>query len=153
IAYEFMVLQYDGSGNFRIASATPATAGQLGMLGMSGINRWTFPSASNAYIATAADNGNMISSFNSPSSFMAVTLPTTTAISNGWTIGIESNNGKTMSVQANGVAGGNILIPGPLGAVTSFGLATNNGVPWNFETAVLQFDGSNFRVMSMTPQS
>ncbi len=59
VAYEYMVVQFDGS-NFRIASATPATAAALGMLGMSGINRWSFPSASTSYPAGASDNGNMI---------------------------------------------------------------------------------------------
>jgi hypothetical protein len=148
IAYEAMVLQFDGSGNFRIVSATPATAAGLNMLGAAGISRWSFPSAATAYLAAAGDNGNMISSYNSPGPFMAVTLPSTTAIATGWTIGIASDNGKTMSVQTNGVSGGNILVPGFLGQVTSFSLSQQN-----FEQAVLQYDGSNFRVMSMTPVS
>jgi hypothetical protein len=151
IAYEFVVVQYDNNGagsNFRILSATPATAAALNMLGSSGISRWSFPSGSTAYLATAADNGNMVSSFNSPSSFMAVTLPSTTAINQGWTIGIASDNGKTMSAQVNAVSGGSILMPGSLGAVSSFSL-------WNqaYESAVLEFDGANFRVMAMTPIS
>jgi hypothetical protein len=144
IAYEYAALQYDGSGNFRVVSATPATAHALGMLGSAGIVRWSFPSALTAYTATAADNGNMVSSFNSPSSFMAVTLPSTGAINQGWTIGIAADNGKAMSVQVNGVSGGKILLAGSLGQVTSFAVAAN-------ENAVLQFDGSNFRVLSMRP--
>jgi hypothetical protein len=148
VAYEYMVLQYDGSGNFRVVEATPATAAAIGMLGTSGINRWSFPSGSTAYNATQADNGNMISSFNSPSTFMAVTLPQTTGIEPGWTIGVVSDNGKTMSVQVNGTNGGSILMPGTLGAVSSFSLDTAN-----YESAVLQFDGANFRVVSMTPAS
>jgi hypothetical protein len=148
IAYEAMVLQYDGSGNFRIVSATPATAGQLDMLGTAGINRWSFPSASTAYTAAIGDNGNAISSYNSPGAFMAVTLPSTTAINQGWTIGIISDNGKTMSVQVNGVAGGAILLPGSLGSTTPFSLWQNN-----YENAVLEFDGSNFRVVSISAAS
>jgi hypothetical protein len=148
IAYEYMVLQYDGSGNFRIASATPATAGQLNMLGMSGIVRWTFPSASNAYVATAADNGNMVSSSNSPSSFMAVTLPPTAAIVPGWTIGIQCDNNKTMSVQVPNGSTASILLPGTSGSVTSFSLAQQS-----LESAVLEYDGQNFRLVSMTPVS
>jgi hypothetical protein len=147
IAYEFMAIQYDGSSNFRIVSATPATAAALGMLGSSGINRWSFPAGSSAYAAAAADDGNMISSFNSPSPFMAVTLPSATAIARGWTVGIAQDNGKVMSVQTNGVSGGEILLTGTKGAVTSFTLAAN------YETAVLQFDGTNFRVLAMTPIS
>jgi hypothetical protein len=119
------------------------------MLGMSGINRWSFPSASNAYLAGAADNGNMISSYNSPSSFMAVTLPPTTTLNPGWTIGVTGDNGKVMSVQVNGVAGGQILMPGLGGARASLSLSTLG----NYESAVLQFDGSDFRVLSMTPFS
>jgi hypothetical protein len=148
VAYEYMVLQYDNSGNFRIVSTTPATAAAIGILGSAaGITRWSFPSASTAYAATAVDNGNMISSFNSPSTFMAVTLPPTTTINRGWTIGIAQDNTKVMSVQTNGVAGGSILLPGTEGTVTSFSLAAN------YESAVLQFDGSNFRVVAMTPIS
>jgi Pectate lyase superfamily protein len=153
VAYEYMVLQYDaagggGAGNFRIVSATPATAAAIGMLGESGIDRWSFPSGSTAYQATVADNGNMISSYNSPSAFMAVTLPPITAIEPGWTIGIVSDSGKAMSVQVNGTSGSSILMPGTLGAVSSFSLRNAND-----ESAVLQFDGSNFRVVSMTPAS
>jgi hypothetical protein len=147
VAYEYLALQYDANGsagNFRVVAASPATAHALNMLGSSGITRWSFPSASTAYVATAADNGNMISSYNSPSSFMAVTLPSTAAINQGWTVGIAADNGKAMSVQVNGVSGGKILLAGSLGQVTSFAVAAN-------ENAVLQFDGSNFRVLSMRP--
>ncbi len=147
VAYEAMVIQYDGTGNFRILSATPATADQLQMLGTSGINRYSFPSGSTAYNATFADNGNMISSANSPSSFMAVTLPATTTLSPGFMIGIQCDDGKTMSVQTNG-GGVGILLPGTLGAVASFSLKTQS-----LENAVLQFDGQYFRLVSMTPQS
>jgi Pectate lyase superfamily protein len=147
VAYEAMVIQYDGSGNFRIVSATPATAGQLQMLGTSGINRYSFPSGSTAYTATFADNGNMISSANSPSSFMAVTLPATATLSQGFTIGIQCDNNITMSVQtSNGSAG--ILLPGGAGSVASFTL-----FPQTLENAVLQFDGQYFRVVWMAPLS
>ena len=147
IAYEAMVIQYDGSGNFRIVAATPATAGQLQMLGTSGINRYSFPSGATAYSATFADNGNMISSANSPSSFMAVTLPATSTLSPGFTIGIQCDNNKTMSVQTHGSAVG-ILLPGGAGAVASFSLATQS-----LENAVLQWDGQYFRLVAMTPVS
>jgi hypothetical protein len=140
-------LQFDGS-NFRVVEATPATAAALGMLGTSGITHWSFPASSAAYDATAADNGNMISSFNSPQPYLAVTLPPVTAINPGWTIGIAQDNGKGASVQVNSASGGEILMPGVVGATTSFSLADLND-----ENAVLQFDGSNFRVVSMTPIS
>ena len=144
-AYEFLVLQYDGSGNFRVVDATPATAQAIGMIGASGISHWSFPAVS-AYAATVADNGNVVSSFNSPLSYMAVTLPSTTAIPMGWTIGIATDSGKSASVQVNGTSGGHILFPGSGAAATSASLASGN-----YELLVLQFDGSNFRIVEATP--
>jgi hypothetical protein len=76
-----------------------------------------------------------------------VTLPSTTAIPVGWTIAIASDNGKNMAAQVNGTAGGQILIPGTLGAKSSLSLSANTS---GYEMAVLQFDGSNFRVVSAT---
>ncbi len=144
-AYEFLVLQYDGSGNFRVVGTTPATAQAIGMIGAASVSHWSFPSTS-AYIATVADNGNVVSSYNSPASYMAVTLPLTTAIPMGWTLGLATDSGKTMSVQVNGTAGGHILYPGSGAAATSATLATGN-----YELLVLRFDGSNFRVTEATP--
>ncbi|HEV2100541.1 MAG TPA: glycosyl hydrolase family 28-related protein [Stellaceae bacterium] len=142
-AYEFLVLQYDGGGNFRVVGATPATAQAIGMIGSASISHWSFPSTS-AYDATLADNGNVISSFNSPASYMAVTLPSTTAIPMGWTLALATDSGKTMSVQVNGTAGGHILYPG--NSATSTTLASGS-----YELLALQFDGSNFRVTEATP--
>jgi hypothetical protein len=144
-AYEFLVLQYDGSGNFRVVDATPATAQAIGMIGTGGISHWSFPAVS-AYAAAVADNGNVVSSFNSPLSFFAVTLPSTTAIPMGWTIGIASDSNKTASVQVNGASGGHIVFPGSGAIATSASLASGN-----YELLVLQFDGSNFRVVEATP--
>src|SRR6516162_5702391 len=144
-AYEFLVLQYDGSGNFRVVDATPATAQAIGMIGTGGISHWSFPAVS-AYAAAVADNGSILSTFNSPLSFFAVTLPSTTAIPMGWTIGIASDSNKTASVQVNGSAGGHILFPGGGATATSAALASGN-----YELLVLHFDGSNFRVIKATP--
>jgi hypothetical protein len=144
-AYEFMVLQYDGNGIFRILDATPATAQGVGMIGVAGISHWSFPAAS-AYPATVADNGNAISSVNSPLPYLAVTLPSTTTLPMGWTIGIATDGNKTASVQVNGTSGGRILYPGSGATVTSASLAAGN-----YELLVLQFDGGNFRVIEATP--
>jgi hypothetical protein len=144
-AYEFLVLQYDGSGNFRVVDATPATAQAIGTIGTGGISHWSFPVVS-AYAAAVSDNGNVVSSFNSPLSFFAVTLPSTTAIPMGWTMGIASDSNKTASVQVNGTSGGHILFPGSGATATSASLASGN-----YELLVLQFDGSNFRVVEATP--
>jgi hypothetical protein len=148
-AYEFLVLQYDGSGNFRVVDATPATAQAIGTIGAGGITRWSFPSVS-AYAATVADNGGAVSSYNSPLPFLAVTLPPTSAIRMGWTMGFATDNGKSLAVQVNGSAGEKILLPEGGGTSTSsISLATNQ----NYEYAALQFDGSNYRVVAATPQT
>ncbi|HZU89653.1 MAG TPA: glycosyl hydrolase family 28-related protein, partial [Stellaceae bacterium] len=150
-AYEFLVLQYDasgngGTGNFRVLDATPATAQALGELGSASLSHWSFP-ATAAYSATIADNGNVISPFNSPQSYMAVTLPPGgSALPMGWTIGIASDSGKTMSVQVNATNGGHILFPGSGPSTTSFSLAAGD-----YEFAALRYDGSNFRITEVTP--
>lgn len=145
--YEFLMLQYDGGGNFRVEAATPGTATQLGMAGAGGISRWSFPAVS-AYSAALADNGNAISAFNSPLGYLTVTLPSTNAIGAGWTIAIANDNNKLAAVQVNGTSGGRILYPGSGAGQTSLSLAAGN-----YELAVLQFDGSNFRVAQVTPAS
>jgi len=144
-AYEFMVLQYDSNGIFRVLDATPATAQAIEMIGSAGISHWSFPAVS-AYAATDADNGNVISSVNSPQPYMAVTLPPTTALPMGWTIGITTDGNKTASVQVNGTSGGHILYPGSGATVTSVSLANVN-----YELLLLQFDGGNFRIVEATP--
>jgi hypothetical protein len=144
-AYEMMVLQYDGSGIFRVVDATPATAQAIGMIGASAISHWSFPAVS-AYAASAADNGNVVSSLNSPLSYFAVTLPSTTGLTMGWTIGIATDGNKTAAVQVNPSAGGNIIFPGSGATVTSASLASAN-----YELLVLQYDGGNFRVLEATP--
>ncbi|MFI4947991.1 MAG: glycosyl hydrolase family 28-related protein [Alphaproteobacteria bacterium] len=144
-AYEFLVLQYDGSGNFRVVEATPATAQAIGIIGSAGISHWSFPAVS-AYAATAADNGNVIGSANSPLSSMAVTLPPTTAISMGWTLAVASGGGKAQSLQVNGSSGGHILFPGSGAATTSAALASGSN-----EYLQVSFDGANFRVTAVTP--
>jgi hypothetical protein len=144
-SYEYVTLQYDGGGNFRIEQATPATARQLGMAGTGGLSRWLFPSA-NAYAAAVGDNGTAISAYNSPSSYLTVTLPSTTAINAGWTLAIANDNGKVAAVQVNGTSGGAILYPGSGASTSSLQLAAGN-----YENALLQFDGSNFRVLHLTP--
>ena len=145
--YEHAVLQYDGAGNFRVVAITPASAARLAMPGTSAISRWSFP-AVNAYAATAADNGSAISSFNAPGAGATVTLPAVSTIAQGWTIGVATDAGKTMTVAVSGGAGEKILIPGTLGAKTSLALSTNTA---GYELAILQFDGSNFRILSATP--
>jgi hypothetical protein len=143
--YEYATLQYDGGGGFRVEQVTPATAQQLGIAGMGGLSRWSFPSAS-AYTATVADNGNAISAYNSPAAYLTVTLPAASALNPGWTLAIANDNGKVAAVQTASGDSARILYPGSGAAVASLQLAAGN-----YEQAVLMFDGSNFRVMRLTP--
>ena len=59
---------------------------------------------------------------------------------------LTTDNGKTMSIQANGTSGGHILYPGSGGGVSSATLASGN-----YELVVLRFDGGNFRITEATP--
>src|SRR5712671_3332810 len=144
---EYVTLQYDGSSNFRVEQVTPATAQQLGIAGIGGLTRWNFPSVS-AYNAGVADNGAAISAFNSPLGYLAVTLPSIDRINPGWTLAIANDNGKTAALQVNATNGGHILYPGSGAAAGSVQLASGN-----YELAVVQFDGSNFRLLQVTPVS
>jgi hypothetical protein len=146
-SYEYLTLQYDGGGNFRVEQVTPATAQQLGLAGTSGVSRWSFPSAS-AYSAGVADNGAAISAYNSPLAYLTVTLPSVTAINPGWTLAIANDNGKLAALQVNATNGGHILFPGSGAATGSLQLAAGN-----YELAVVEFDGANFRLLQVTPAS
>ena len=144
--YEQAVLQFDGS-NFRLMQVTPVTAASIGMLGTNCTAKWNFPAVS-SYSAALADCGSVISAYNSPISSLTVTLPSTTAILAGWSMGFATDNGKSLTVQVNGTSGGNILMPGTRGAQSSMTLYGQN-----YEYLKLEFDGSNFRVVSVTPAS
>jgi hypothetical protein len=65
-------------------------------------------------------------------------------------MGFVTDNGKTMTVQVNGASGGHILYPA--GATGSAGNSVTLA-PVNYEFAALQFDGSNFRIVSITPRT
>ena len=122
----------------------------MGVIGNApGINRWSFP-AVGTYSASQSDSGNAVSSYNTPTSSLTVALPSTTSIGAGWMMGFATDNGKSTTVQVNGVSGGSILYPaGATGtAGTSVTLAATN-----YEFLALQFDGSNFRITSITPRS
>jgi hypothetical protein len=122
----------------------------MGVIGNApGINRWSFP-AVGTYSASQSDSGNAVSSYNTPTSSLTVALPSTTSIGAGWMMGFATDNGKTMNVQVNGVLGGNILYPA--GATGTAGASVTLAAT-NYEYLALQFDGSNFRIASITPRS
>jgi hypothetical protein len=132
-----VTLQYDGSGNFRVEQVTPATAQQLGLAGSGGLSRWSFPGAS-AYTASVADNGNVISTFNSPLGYLTATLPASTGLNPGWTFAIANDNNKVTAVQVAAGDTAKIIYPGSGATIGSLQLVSGD-----YELAVLQFDGSN----------
>jgi hypothetical protein len=137
-------LQFDGS-NFRLLQVTPASAAAIGLAGGTCIDKWVFPAVS-TYSAGLTDCGAFLSNYNTPIASLTVTLPATTAIAAGWRMGFASDNGKSLTVQVNATAGGNILMPGTRGAQTALTLYGQN-----YELLELEFDGSNFRIASATP--
>jgi Pectate lyase superfamily protein len=149
-AYEYLVLQYDNTSsgsNFRVVDATPATWQALGAIGSAGFSHWTFP-ATSAYQASLADNGNVLSSYNSPLGYFTMTLPASAGLTMGWTIGLASDSNKTTSLQLSPGDSARILFPGSGATTTGLTLAPNN-----YEFAGLRYDGSNFRVTTITPAS
>jgi hypothetical protein len=90
-----------------------------------------------------------LSSYNT-SAGLTVTLPATTTIAPGWTMGFATDDGKPLAVQVNEVSGGSILEPARGGTSTSsIALAAGQ----NYEFLQLRFDGSNFRIVGATPQT
>ncbi len=54
----------------------------------------------------------MLSSYNTTRG-LTVTLPSTTGLSPGWSMGFATDNGKGLTIQVNGTSGGHILYPLP----------------------------------------
>jgi hypothetical protein len=81
---------------------------------------------------------------------LTVTLPATPSIGTGWIMGFATDNGKITTVQVNGGAGEKILVP-TAGGTSSNSITLAPGQ--NYEYVTLQFDGSNFRVVTATPQT
>ena len=137
------MLQYDGSGNFRVLQARRRRRRR---------SEWPGPARSAdgcfrqqalmppSWTTTARRSR---ASIRRPS-YMTVTLPPVGAITAGWTIAVASDNSKSTSVQVNGGGGEKILVPGTLGAQNSLSLSSNTS---GYELVTLQFDGSNFRVL------
>src|SRR5262249_60365076 len=92
---------------------------------------------------------NILSSYNSLAG-LTVTLPATTILPTGWSMGFATDNTKSLSIQVNATSGGHIVWPGSGGAATALALAnTSQGA---YEFLVLQYDGGgNFRVVDAAP--
>ena len=115
--YEYVRLQSDGN-NWRIVSATRNTRLNMGFEPPPWPSNWLYP-ATSGYAATLGDNGNILSSYNTPAG-LAVTLPPTTNLPIGWSIGFATDNGKPLSIQVNTSSGGHIVWPGSGGAAISW---------------------------------
>jgi len=145
--YEFLAMRYDGS-NFRVTEVTPATATLMGMSGSDfSLNRFNFPNTS-TYVAQSSDGGNVLSSYNTNTGLI-VTLPVTSTIYQGWTMGFMTDNGRPLTVQVNGNALEKILIP-TQGGLPNSSITLGTG---NYEFVELKFDGANYRIVASTPQT
>ena len=135
--YEYVRLQSDGN-NFRLVSSTRNTRLANGFEPPPWPSNWLFP-ASSGYAAGLSDNGNVLSSYNSASG-LVVTLPSTSGIPDGWSMGFATDNNKGLTVQVNSTTGGHIVWPGSGGSQTSLAMAnTSQGA---YEFMVLQYDGN-----------
>jgi hypothetical protein len=143
--YEFLELQSDGN-NFRVVAGTRNTLATNGLQSRDWPGNWLYPSTS-GYAAQLGDNGNVLSSLNTTAG-LTVTLPPTTTLPSGWSMGFATDQGKSLKVQVNGTSGGHILYPlAAASGKTSLTLAGDQ-----YEYVTLQYDGSgNFRVEQVTP--
>ncbi len=95
--YEYAELVSDGS-QYRLTSATRNTRTANGVESRDWPGNWLYP-ASAGYAATLADNGTVLSSFNTADG-LTVTLPSTAGLPSGWSIGFTTDNGKGLYGQA-----------------------------------------------------
>ena len=133
--YEQFVLQSDGT-NFRITSATDATARYNGIVGTVGGQVWN-RLYSTGYASTLGDNGTVLDSTFAGGPVI-ITLPPTPLLPNGWTI-TPNANVNTIRIVLNSVSGGTLV--------------NNQGVPVTSyvvakEAAPITFDGTSFHVLS-----
>jgi hypothetical protein len=143
--YEFLELQSDGN-NFRVVASTRNTLATNGLQSRDWPGNWLYPSTS-GYAAQLGDNGNVLSSLNTTAG-LTVTLPPTTNLPSGWSMGFATDQGRSLKVQVNGTSGGHILYP----LVAASGKTLLNLAGDQYEYVTLQYDGSgNFRVEQVTP--
>ena len=135
--YEYVRLQADGN-NFRIVSSTRNTRLANGFEAPPWPSNWLLP-ATSGYQAELADNGNILSSYNSTSG-LRVTLPSIVGLPNGWSMGFATDNSKSLTVQVNSISGGCIVWPGS--GATQASLTMANSSQGAYEFMVLQYDGN-----------
>ncbi len=138
--FEVAVVKSDGA-NFRLMYVTTNTRQLNGIDSAQFPVRWEFPGGP-GYAATQGDNGNMLSSALT-SGGLTLTLPSTTAIQPGWTVGAVAD-GKPVTVVINGTAGGHIK--NAFGThLNSYSITQTRGSEYGI--ANFQFDGAAFRII------
>ena len=93
--YENVALQSDGN-NWRIISSTRSTRLVNGFDPPPWPSNWLYP-ATSGYAATLADNGNILSSINTTAG-LSVTLPATSALPTGWSMGFATDGTKPLAI-------------------------------------------------------
>lgn len=134
--YEVVQLASDGT-NFRLMSATKTTAQQNGLV-PTGPGGWTYLFAT-GYTMSAQDNGTVISGGKAGGP-VTVTLPSAALVPNGWS---ASFNADTNPITIQPPGGSNLILLGGT-AVASYVLPVANFTE-------VTFDGSNFRLVAVTP--
>ena len=89
--FEFLMLQYDGAGNFRVLQAY-AGDGAGNRNGRNRRDRSMAVSGSQRLCCQLDDNGAAVSSFNSPAGLYGGDTSAGRAITAGWTIAVASDN-------------------------------------------------------------
>src|SRR3954452_4850846 len=106
--YEYLQLESDGN-NFRVVTGTRNTLATNGLQSRDWPGNWLYPSTP-GYAAVLGDNGTVVSSYNTDAG-LTVSLPPTTDLPSGWSMGFATDQGKVVSVQVNPTDGGHILYP------------------------------------------
>ncbi len=142
--FEVAILVSDGT-NFRLEYATTNTKQLNGIDTSHFPSNWFFPPGP-GYQATQGDNGSVLSSALATSG-MTITLPQTSAIQPGWTLGAAAD-GFSLRINVNATNGGQ-LIQADGAAVATYKFSGNPSPTANYHGfQAIEFDGTNFRVVS-----
>jgi hypothetical protein len=133
--YEYFEVESDGT-NFRLVTATDATKLWNGVDIIPG--NWTYLYSS-GYTFTLADNARIFSTAFAGQPIIA-TLPSSPLLPNGWSIGLYTDQGVSITIQKNSVQGGTLIDPQG-NAVNSYTIPAT----YNNTYALLSFDGASFR--------
>lgn len=104
---------------------------------------WLSPAAS-SYSAASGDNGKILASDLAPGASLTVTLPSPASVGAGWQMGFSTGGGH--AIVLNAPVSSYILA----GQKTATSFTLNSA---NYEYALLQSDGTNFRLLSATAQT